>query len=872
MNRLVAAMRFPLLAVVTNLASASAVQQDVPQSPLLESFAQHQQARRDTPFGLQWLSLGPVLNSARVESVQGDPRDPATMFVAFGSGNLWRTRNGGASWQCTFEQQSALGIGDIALAPSDPDVVWLGSGESLKKPRNFTMPGTGVFLSRDGGDTWRNVGLHDSWHIGEIAVHPTDPETAVVAVLGHFWSRNENRGVYRTTDAGKTWQRVLYVDDQTGAVDVVYAPGDPSILYASMWHNHPTTFGRNSGVYRSSDGGRTWKQLRGGLPEGPKTGRIGLAVSASDADKVYAFVDNLNRERNPGEVYRSLDGGTRWQRTHEQDLEINSRIGWYFSDCYLNPQDDDELYVLGVRIAHSTDGGKTFDLIGGDVTHRIPSPAQCLHLDHCEMWIDPARPGRLLLGNDGGFYTSEDRGRSWLHHNSFAVGEFYDIAVDNGDPYRVYGGTQDNASVAGPARERLSGSTEPDGWHYVWLDPWCGGDGCYTVPDPVDEHTAYFSSQHGGLRRKDLRSDRSKPIAPRLPKGHEGTLRHNFIAPYLVSRHDHRVLYHGGNFVLRSPDRGESWQVASPDLSVSEDPKRQGTAAGAIAESALQAGLLYCGTDRGAFWVKHPDADGWREHSDGLPPFYIRSICPSRHVASRVYVTVTGINHDDLGAHLFVSDDHGANWKSLRANLPDEVAYAILEDPAHEDVLYAAMYRGVYVSLDRGGSWSLLGADLPGVAVSDLVIQERERDLIAATHGRGIHCLDLAPVDWLLARKEQGGAALLPPPVAYRPRTDDITPRPRRSMEARVPITFYVDEAKSVVLTVTDRKGDELWRHEVDARRGLNQFHWDLVCKRSESPKPYFLGQVRYLEAGDYTLHLGGEGLSVTQKLRVASR
>lgn len=865
-------MKCRCMCALLSLAGAGTAQDAVPQSPLLASFEQYCAARSASTFGLEWVGLGPVLNSARVEAVQGDPRSPGTIYVAFGSGNLWKTTNGGLSWRCIFEEQSAIGIGDIALAPSDSNVLWLGSGESLKKPRNFTMPGTGVFLSEDAGESWRNVGLPDSWHIGEIAVHPTRPHTAVVAVLGHFWSSNKNRGVYRTTDAGKTWQHVLYVDDHTGAVDVVYAPSDPSVLYAAMWQNDPSTLGATSGVHRSDDGGRTWTQLRGGLPEGPKTGRIGLAVSASDASKVYAFVDNHNRAKNQGEVYRTVDGGKRWQRTHEQDLEINSRIGWYFSDCYVNPQDDDELYALGVRIAHSVDGGKTFELIGGDVTHRVPSPAQSLHLDHCELWMDPARPERLLLGNDGGFYTSEDRGRSWLHHNTFAVGEFYDVAVDDGDPYFIYGGTQDNASVRGPARERQAGVTAPDAWEYVWLDPWCGGDGCYTVPDPVDANTVYFSSQHGGLRRKDMTTNRSKPIGPGLPKGHVGKLQHNFIAPYFVSPHDHRVLYHGGNFVMRSEDRGDTWIAASPNLATSQFAERVGTAAGAIAESPLTKGLLYCGTDRGAFWVRKGDEEVWREHSRGLPPFYIRCITPSRFAQSRVYVTVTGINYDDLGAHVFVSDDYGATWQSLRAGLPDEVAYAIIEDPRHEDVLYAAMYRGVYVSLDRGKSWAVLGRGMPAAAVSDLVIQERELHLIAATHGRGIYRLDLAPVHWLVANNASQTDALLPMPTAYRPRRDDITPRPRQSSEERVPITFNLAEPCDVTVAVVDKKGQTRFTQKVAGTRGLNQFRWDLVTKRTSSPAPYFLGQVTFVPAGSYEVRITGEGVSLTGQLNVEQR
>ncbi|MFC1556225.1 hypothetical protein ACFL67_03995, partial [candidate division KSB1 bacterium] len=359
-------------------------------SPLLDSWEQHIKMRNESEFRLDWIPLGPVLNSARVEAVQCDPTRPGTMYAAFGSGNLWKTTNHGLSWKPIFENQSALGIGDIALAPSNPDIIWLGSGESLKKPRNFTMPGTGVFRSDDGGETWLNTGLHDSYHIGEVAVHPENPDIVFAAVQGHFWSTNENRGLYRTIDGGKTWEHVLYVNERTGANDVVISQSNPDIIYASMWENNPGISEKESGVYRSSDGGKTWNRLRGGFPDGPKTGRIGLAVSWTNPDKVYALVDNLNKNDGQyAEIYRTLDGGRSWNRTHKDELHILAGLGWYFADCYVNPKDDDEIFGLGVRAAHSTDGGKTFELVAGDVSHFYPNPAEVLHLDHCEMWINP---------------------------------------------------------------------------------------------------------------------------------------------------------------------------------------------------------------------------------------------------------------------------------------------------------------------------------------------------------------------------------------------------------------------------------------------------------------------------------------------------
>ncbi len=840
-------------------------------SPLLDSWEQHFRMKRNSSFGLQWISIGPVINSARVEAIQCDPSRPGTWFVAFGSGNLWKTVNHGLTWKPIFENQSALGIGDIALAPSNPDIIWLGSGESLKKPRNFTMPGTGVFRSDNGGETWRNTGLHDSYHIGEVAVHPENPDIVFVAVQGHFWSTNKNRGLYRTVDGGTTWEHVLYVNERTGANDVVIAPSNPDVIYVSMWENNPGIFGEESGVYRSSDGGKTWNRMRGGLPDGPKTGRIGLAVSWTDQDKAYALVDNLNKKnRLYAEVYRTLDGGQTWERTHKDELHIFSTIGWYFTDCYVNPKDDEEVFALGVRVAHSSDGGKTFGLIGGDVFHFFPNQAEVLHLDHCEMWIDPENPAHLALGNDGGLYVSYDKGESWMHYNNIPAGEFYDISVDNQDPYCVYGGTQDDSSVYGPAKEW--NPKFQDEWQYVWLDAWAGGDGCYTMADPLDPNIVYTSSQNGGIFRKDMRADRSVEIRPRLPKDHGGQLAYNFVAPYIISHHNPLTLYHAGNYIFKSLNRGESWQLISPDLSESALPEKKSVAAGAIAESPLEPGVLFVGTDRGAFWVTQDDGKNWTEHSEGLSDGYIRSICPSCFDKARVYVSVTGINYDDLKNYLYVSSDYGKTWQSIVSNLPDEVAYVILEDPVNENILYAGLYRGVYISVNRGESWSLLGPGMAATAISDLVIQEKEMDLVVGTHGRGIYKMNIRPIQEAF---EDGGPktdVIFQPPVARLPWINDTHRDPRMKTAEKVPITFYLMNGGDVELHVNDDEGKTIWTKSLNGRKGFNQYRWDLVTKRTDSPQPYFARYLEFVAPGTYEIQIVGEGIDIKGEITIVTR
>lgn len=851
--------------------SVKAQESEEPKSPLLDSWEQYLKLKKDSEFGLQWISIGPVMNSARVEAVQCDPTHQGTMYVAFGSGNLWKTTNHGLTWNPIFENQSALGIGDIALAPSNPDIIWLGSGESLKKARNFTMPGTGVFRSDDGGNTWKNMGLHDSYHIGEIAVHPKNPDIVFVAVMGHFWSTNKNRGLYRSMDGGKTWEHVLYVNERTGANDVVIAPSDPNIVYVSMWENNPGIYGKESGIYKSTDSGKTWVRLKGGFPDGPKTGRIGLAVSWSNPDKVYALLDNLNKKRNlAAEVYRTLDGGKTWERTHKDELLIFPGIGWYFTDCYLNPKNDEEIFALGVRIAHSTDGGKRFELIGGDVFHIFPSPADPLHLDHCELWINPFNPNHLALGNDGGLYVSYDKGKSWMHYNNIPAGEFYDISVDNQDPYYVYGGVQDDSSVFGPAKEWKP--KYPDGWKYVWIDAWSGGDGCFTIPDPEDQNTVYFSSQYGGVMRKNMKADRSVSIRPRLPKEHKGNLAYTFVAPYFISLHNHLTLYHAGNYVFKSLNRGDSWKLISPNLSKSSYKEKISIAMGAIAESPLEPGLLYAGTDRGAFWVTNNDGIEWTEHSEGLPNRYIRSICPSRFSQSRVYITVTGINDDDLKKYLFVSEDYGKTWISITSNLPDEVAYVILEDPVSENILYAGMYRGVYISTDRGQTWSLLGPEMAATCISDLVIQEREMDLVAGTHGRGIYKINIRPIQQAFKKGNPQSHVLFKTPVARFPWINDTHRDPKYSTVEKVPITFYLMKDSEVTISVKNKKGKLIWSITFMARRGFNQFRWDLVREKVDSPQPYFVRYYKFATPGIYEIQITGNGVDLKDKLTIIER
>ena len=842
-----------LSVLLFNLYSSYSQQKE---SPLVNSFHEHIKLKNQSNIHLEWISLGPVLNSARVESIQVDEKNPGTMYVAFGSGNLWKTVNNGITWKPIFENQPSLGIGDIALAPSNSDIIYVGTGESLKKARNFTMPGTGMYRSTNGGDTWEHIGLEDSWHIGEISVHPTNPDIVLVSVLGHFWSKNVNRGIYKTEDGGKSWKHVLYIDENTGSNDIVISNSNPEVIYASMWENNPGISGLNSGIYKSSDGGDNWEKLINGLPYGKKMGRIGLAVSYSNPNKVYALIDNLSKNRSEAaEVYKTIDGGKLWKRTHEDELMIFPGIGWYFADIYVNPKDDEEIYSLGVRIAKSVDGGKTFNNLYGTVKRINPSDAKFLHLDHCELWINPKNPKHIALGNDGGLFVSYDKGESWMHYNNIPAGEFYDITISNEEPYLIYGGTQDDATVYGPAKEW--NNKYSDKWKYLWIDAWDGGDGCVTEVDPIDPSIVYFSMQNGAIRRKNMKTGNSVSIKPKLSKENINALNYNFITPYFISPHDNKTLYHGGNFVMKTIDQGNSWSSISPDLTKSKILEKNSFSAGAIAESSLQKGLLYYGSDKGSFWVSKDDGKNWSENSKNIKDNYIRSIYPSKFSKSRVYMAMSGINYDDLGNYIYISENYGKDWKSIKSNLPNEPANVIIEDLKFENILYAGLYRGVYISFDKGNSWSILGKNLPTVSISDLIIDEKSGDLIAATHGRGIYKLNLNPIHYSIKKGVSVEKNILfPISDITRPLINDTHKEPISSTAEKLSFSFFINKNEKVLTEVYNDKNDLIWRYKFDAKKGFNEFRWDIIYEKNKSDLPYFIHYNKYLPAGKYKLNL----------------
>jgi len=711
----------------------------------LKSWEHHLRLQEESDFKhLQWRSVGPRKQGGRIESIACPPGNTSVMYVGVGSGNLWKTVNNGITWRPIFERESTGAIGDVAVARSDPNVVWLGTGEVLMA--RSALPGMGVFKSTDAGKTWRNMGLNDTHHIGRVLIDPTDADVVYVAAIGHRSSRNEQRGLFKTIDGGKTWKRTLFVDDRTSVIDMCLVsgsntdPGNRNTLYATTWQRDvdgQDHFGRTSGIHKSVDGGSTWRRLTGGLPTGDTIGRIGIDVSASNPAVVYALVDQGPQDG----LYRSSDGGETWKRVNRDPVQAR----WDWCEIRVSPDNENELYNIGQRSFVSKDGGATFEQIGGTIVHLLPHDSRILHLDTHAMWIDPLNTDRIVFGNDGGLFFSYDRGANWLHVNNLPIAECYAVTCDMDRPYNIYIGTQDNAALYGPSDQvPLDGGS--DSWEHVYLDRWGGGDSYFTYRDPTNRDTIYYENQYGGLRRKTMSTGDTKDIGPTVPSD-QPPLRFAWMAPFFPSFHEPKALYFGANRVFKSANRGDDWLAVSPDLAEGEDtPNLRYKAITTMAESELQPGLLFAGTDNGNLFVTQNDGESWDSISDGLPRHAFTRVAASGHDKRTVFVTLTGMAVDDFSPLVFRSNDRGKTWTSIAHGLPLEPANVIREDPRVKDLLYLGTTLGVYVSVDGGASWQSLSNNLPTASVHDLLVHRRDNELVIATHGRSVYVLDVSAI------------------------------------------------------------------------------------------------------------------------------
>ncbi len=704
------------------------------------SWDRHVRLQQTSPFKhLRWRSVGPRKSSGRIEAIACPVDQPEVMYVGVGSGGLWKTVNHGTTWKPIFQHQPTCAIGDVAVAPSDSEVVWLGTGEVLMA--RSALHGMGVFKSTDAGQTWQNMGLQDTHHIGRVLIDPTDANTVYVAAIGHQSTPNQNRGIFKTSDGGQTWQNVLFIDEQTSAIDLVIDPADANTLYATTWQRDvdgQDHYGPNSGIYKSTDAGQSWSRLTEGLPQGDFVGRIGIDIADSNSQVLYAIVDC--REQGDG-IYRSDDAGACWRQVNQTPI----KAGWDWCEVRVSPDNENAIYSIGQNSFFSNDGGKTFNKIGGTIVHLLDHPSRILHLDTHAMWIDPDKPNHIVFGNDGGLFVSYDRGENWLHLNNLPISEVYAVTYDSQQPYNIYIGTQDNAALFGPSTH-VPVDGAPDPWQHVYLDPWGGGDSYFTYRDPGDSDTIYYEHQYGELMRKQMSTQQTRRIKPRNIEG-QPPLRFAWMTPYFPSRHDDKTLYLGANRVFKSINRGDDWNVISPDLTLGPQPPNiRYNAITTLSESNLVAGLLFAGSDTGNLFVTENDGRNWQSIDSGLPRLPITRVTPSPHQSDTVFVTLSGLNRDDFSAYVFRSDDRGQTWRSISQGLPLETAHVIHEDPLVQDLLYLGTDLGVYVSTNGGDSWQSLCNDLPTASVQDLFVHPREGELVIGTHGLSVFVLEVSSI------------------------------------------------------------------------------------------------------------------------------
>jgi photosystem II stability/assembly factor-like uncharacterized protein len=797
---------------------------------------------------LQWRSIGPATMGGRTTDIEGVPGNPNVVYVATGTGGLWKTTNGGVTWTPIFERQTTISVGDIAIDPNNPDVIWVGTGES--NTRNSVSFGDGVYKSLDGGKTWQHLGLKDSERISRILINPQNPDIVYVGALGHAFGPNEERGVFMTTDGGKTWQKVLYIDSQHGVADMDIDPANPNILYAAMWYfeRKPWTHRSGSekgGVFKSVDGGRTWKQLTNGLPK--LLGRIGVKVAPSDPNVVYVIA-----ESKEATLYRSDDRGETFRQV-SKEARIVSR-GFYYADLRVDPVDENRIYTLATNMFVSIDGGRSF--------RRISNRT---HGDFHTLWIDPKNPSRIWHGQDGGISVSYDRGETWEYVNNIPLGQFYQVYADNRLPfYHVSGGLQDNGTWTGPSRTRESVGILNDDWRTV-----SGGDGFHVV-NHADEPDLYVSeSQGGNIVRVDLRTREQQAVSPQPRRGGaagELKYRFNWNAPIVLSPHDKNTVYFGGNVVFKSTDFGKTWGQISPDLTTN-DPEKLKDAGGpvwpenttaeyycaviSLAESPARAGIIWAGTDDGNLQVTTDGGKTWANLIRNVPGMPANS--PVSHVelsrtsASVAYVSFDRHMLDDFRPYIFKTTDGGRSWTNITGNLPEKAyVWVVREDPKNPNLLYAGTEIGLYASYTGGTNWIPLQLkNLPTVAVHDITVHPRENDLILATHGRSIWIFDDAtPIQQMSPQIQASDVHLFDNRPALRHATRFRSSIGNKVFTGPNPpygalITYYLkdkpDEKTSVKIQILDSSGKvirELAR--IPKEKGLNQTAWDL---RYEGPR-----------------------------------
>jgi len=892
----------PIALLLLPLALSAQAGQPLP-TPAAARIDSYQQrlalAERSIVNAIEFRSAGPTVMSGRVADLEVWENDPSHFYVAYASGGLWKTENNGTSFTPLFDNEMVMTIGDIAV-DWQRNTIWVGTGEVNSSRSSYS--GVGIYKSTDGGQSWSYLGLPESHHIGRILLHPDDPDVAWVAALGHLYSPNEERGIYKTVDGGQSWEKILYVNENSGGIDLLIDPDDANALYAATWQRERRAWdfvesGEGSAIYKSTDGGITWDRITGGgFPSGEFAGRIGLDMVKKDGKTIlYAAIDNYARyakEEEEGqlskdelrnmskedflkleaylvkdylrrfgfperydvakvrkmveseeiapralveyvedanallidspvyglEVYRSEDGGP-WEKTHDKVIErVYNTYGYYFGQIRVAPYDPDKVFVMGVPILRSDDGGKSWENINGDN----------VHVDHHALWANPRRPGHLILGNDGGINISYDDGRNWIKCNTPSVGQFYAVAVDMAESYNVYGGLQDNGVWMGPSTYKFNVN-----WHDTGRYPYrmlLGGDGMQVAIDPRDNATVYTGFQFGNYYRFNTRTDKREHITPKPELG-QRPYRWNWQAPIHLSTHNPDILYMGANKLLRSLNQGKDFQEISGDLTRGgrKGDVPYGTLS-TIHESPLQFGLLYAGSDDGMVHISRDGGFSWRDISAGLPEnMWASRVQASAHEKGRAFLALNGYRWDDFTPYLYLSEDYGLSWMPIGTDLPLEPINVVKEDPENPDILYVGTDHGLYVSLDRGASFMQMNNQLPATPVHDLVIHPKAKELVVGTHGRSIYIAGVRELQQLTAEVlAKALHAFSPTPVRHSAQWGDNDswwkPEPP---EVKLPI--YANSPGKAKVSILAGEGLLLRSFEADCGKGLNYIAYDLI-------------------------------------------
>ena len=873
--------RFVVLALVSfSISSPSPAQRaaDVPEALL---------------SGVSYRNLGPFRAGAWLTDValpEGGRDHLYTFYLGSRNGGVWKTTNNGTTFEPIFDNLDVSSIGALAVAPSNPNVVWVGTGEAYQA--RSSNSGDGVYKSTDAGGSFTRMGLRDSHHVAKILIHPSNPDIVYVAAMGHLWTPNDERGVFTTSDGGRTWSRSLFINDRTGVIDLVMSRQQPDVLYAAAYEVdrkpwHLEEGGPGSAIYKTIDGGRTWQKLDG-LPRTGKIGRIGLDIYQKNPAILYAIVENANLRPGigraiGGEVFRTDDGGTTWRKTHGDEVNVGGKAPYSFNILRIDPGNPDHLVVTSDALPNSEDGGKTWSDLTYGAQRRM---FRRMFGDVRNVWWDPQDSKRIFLLSDGGLHISYDGGITADHYVNLPLGEVYAIGVDMDDPYNIYAGLQDHESWKGPSNS-WRGEIGVEDWDTVGT-----GDGMYNQIDPTDSRWLYNTQEFGTPRRVDQTTRTRTVITPPRPDG-AGPLRFNWVTPIRLSPHDSRVVYVGAQMLFRSADRGDTWTAISPDLTTNDTakialngPSIRFCTISTLAESPVTAGVIWVGTDDGRVQVTRDGGAAWSDATaaiaaaGGPAERWVSRVFPSNFDAGTAYVAKTGFRADDFTPYLFKTIDYGRTWTRISGHLPTKPINVVIEDVKNRNLLFVGNDRGVYVSLDGGSRWMPLRGNMPTVPVHDLVIHPRENDLVVGTYGRGLWITDIGAFRQITAEMLESPLHLF-----------DIEPKRPRGEGAwgnyrlygdryvRTPnepdaitIEYYVkDAAEKAVVTVTDLSGAIVRRLEGAARAGMNRVSWNMMADapagrgggRGSADRPR-------LPAGDYmvTVTVGGATAQKPARIR----